>query len=341
MARARTFISGRLESRGVPSFRIVPVLVVLALLGLGVQGSAASTVPRPSWSVGDFWSYRTNTTIATGFNLTGEATYTMKGTQPFNEGGVTIQADRLDLSGAGTASGYVTVGNGSVAVRGQWILTGEELLEPTDLHTVLSLADLSVNGTYAIGVPFDLRVQNTTSFEILSDGWTYPLSTGSQGDLVVAYNFTQDIRSTVTGDDHANGTGVWTLRYGMSDGVSATVPAGNFLTYPITETWPDGSAARSFFAVEVGNSVLTESYGPDGTLAAISVLTSYRYQAMEPATFLGLTGTQWAIVGPAAAVVAAATVLIWRRFHRRRNRRPPTENGPRSNPDLTSGPRGP
>ncbi len=317
------------------------VLVSIFLLGLGVQGSATSTITRPSWSVSDFWTYRTNTTLATGFNLTGEATYTMKGTQPYDEGGIRIQADRLDLSGAGTASGYVAVGNGSVAVRGQWILTGEELLEPTDLHTVLSLADLSVNGTYALGVPFDLRVQNTTTFEILSDGWTYPLSTGGQGDVVVAYNFTQDIRSTATGDDHSNGTGVWTLRYGMSGSVPATVPAGTFLTYPIMETWPDGSAERSFFAVEAGNSVLTESYGPDGTLVAISVLTAYRYQAMEPATFLGLTVTQWTIVAPVAAVVAIAAVLVWRRFRRGHNRRPPTVGGPPSPPDLTSGPRGP
>ncbi len=336
--RGRTFISGGLASSSVHASRVAIVLIAVTLLiaapaGPGVAAATGTSVSRPDWTPGDFWTYRSNTTIATGFNLTGELTSTMEGTQPIVVGGITIQADRVVMGGAGTATGSVTTGNGTVAVNGQWILTGEELLEPTNLQIVYSLADLSVNGTYAFGVPFDLRVQNTTTFDIVSSGWAYPLTAGNRGDVTVDYNFTQDIHGSTVADSHTTGMGHWTLGFAMDAPVSVATPVGTFLGFPMTETWPDGSSERTYYAVDVGNSVRTESYGTDGSLVAVSTLTTYRYQAAEPATILGLTVLQWAFVLPVTAVAVVVAAWAWRRS-RRRKRNPAA-------PELTSGPRDP
>ncbi len=84
-----------------------------------------------------------------------------------------------------------------------------------------------------------------------------------------------------------------------------------------------------FFAPAAGNSVRTEMYNGTGTEpVATSELVSYRYQALEPARFLGLTTSDWAIV----LVVVAAAVVVLSFFLRRQMRRtvPPPGNSPPS-----------
>ncbi len=298
------------------------------------------SVDAPTWTVGDFWTYRTNTTLAPGLDLTGTATSTVHGPIAVEVGATTVQATRIILSGSGTASGTVTTRNGTVAVQGTWILTGEERFTPDDLQPVYSLLDLSVNGTYEyiVPVPFTLRLQNTTTYRILSDGWRYPMVVGTAGNVTVAYNFTQDVYSPVAGHLRSNGTGETTTSFALSAAVSVATAAGTFSAYPLRTTAEDGSSQRLYYAMSVGNHVRTETYDSSGNLTAVDTLTAYRYQAAEPATFLGLTTTGWILV---IAVVTVAMVLIafvgWRS---RRQRAPHPPPNPETD-EPTSGPRGP
>ena len=292
---------------------------------------------RPAWTAGDFWTYRTNTTLTPGLNLTGTATSTVAGIQATAVDGSTVEAFRVVLSGSGTAAGTVSTSSGNVSVQGTWILTGEERFEPTDLHPVYSLLDLSVNGTYLSVVPFSIRVQNTTTFQILADGWAYPLPVGGNGSLKVGYDFVQDVYGIGGTTFHQNGTGQWALEFSLGPPTSVATPAGTFTAYPELETWPDGSSERAWYAPQVGNDVRTETFDAGGNRTSETSLVAYRYQALEAPTFLGLTATEWVVVGAGVVVVVAAAWLI-RRSRKKKTSLPPGGKPPG---ELTSGPRGP
>lgn len=323
------------ESLDVPPIRILVLLLAATLLS--ASATAEPPLDRPTWTPGDWWTYETNTTLTPGLNLTGEVTSTFQGNAPLAGPGVGAQAYDVLLSGSGAASGTVAASVGQVSVQGSWILTGEERFDPSTLQPVYSLLDLSVNGTYLGQLPFSIRVQNTTTFEILAGDWQYPLAVGSRGSLTLGYNFTQDIHGSLGMDVHDEGTGQWTVGLAMGSPASQVTPAGTFLVYPVTETWPDGSRERSFPSPQAGNDVRTESYGPNGNLSAVTRLVSYRYQALEPSTFLGLTALQWGI-GVAVLAAAVVAIVAFRWTRRRRTRRPPEDP---SSEETTSGPRGP
>ncbi len=333
--RQRRFISGAAESDGVRVLRIPAGL--LALLLVVAPAAAGASVDRPSWTAGDFWTYRTNTTLTPGLSLTGTATSTVAGTQATAVGGSTVDAFRVTLSGSGTAAGTVSTSSGNVSVQGTWILTGEERFEPANLHPVYSLLDLSVNGTYLSVVPFSLRVQNTTTFRILADGWTYPLPVGGNGSVDVGYDFVQDVYGIGGTTFHENGTGHWALGFSLGPPTSVATPAGTFTAYPEVETWPDGTSERAWYAPQVGNDVRTETFDAEGNRTSETSLVGYRYQALEPPTFLGLALTGWVVVGVAVVAGAAAAGLI-RRSRKKKTPRPPGGEPPG---EITSGPRGP
>ena len=315
-----------------------PVAVLLVTLLVASPGGSAASVDRPTWTPGDSWTYRTNTTLTPGLNLTGAATSTVSGTQATVVAGSVLDAFRVVLSGSGTAAGTVSTPSGNVSVQGRWIVTGEERFEPTNLHPIYSLLDLSVNGTYLNLVPFSIRVQNTTTFQVLTDGWAYPWPVGGSGSVSLEYNFTQDVYAIGGGALHDNGTGRWNLGFSLGAPVPLVTPAGSFTAYPLVETRPDGSSERSWYAPAAGNNVRTETFDANGSLTSETTLVSYRYQALETPTFLGLTLLEWGVVLPAAAVAAAAVLLLRRRSRRKKPR--PAE-GDESSPEVTSGPRGP
>ena len=334
--RQRRFISEAAESERVRTLSVAAALLAL-LLATSASAASGASLDRPSWTVGDYWTYRTNTTLAPGLNLTGTATSTLAGTRSTAAGGSAVNALQVVLSGSGTAGGTVSTASGNVSVQGSWIVTGEERFEPTSLHVVYSLLDLSVNGTYLGVVPFSIRVQNTTTFQILTDAWQYPLPVGGSGSLAMAYNFTQDAYGIGGTTFHENGTGTWDLGFSLGPSKPVATPAGTFTAYPVVETWPDGSSERSWFAPQVGNDVRTETYDPGGNLTSETVLLAYRYQALEAPTFLGLTLVEWtaAVAGVAVAVTA---VLLVRRSRRKKGQPHPGGGSP---PEVTSGPRDP
>src|SRR2546425_76831 len=106
-------------------------------------------------------------------------------------------------------------------------------------------------------------------------------------------------------------------------------PAGHLDAYRIREAAPDGTYGLLYYAPATGNDARTEAYNGTAKVAT-SELTSYRYQALEPARFFGLSGTDWAIAGTAVAAVGGAVAILWLR--RRRQSRPP---GPEPNQPQT------
>ncbi len=314
--------------------RAAVVLLSLFVLLAPMASGSPATLDRPSWTAGDMWTYTSNTTLLPGLNLSGTGTSTVRGRVSMVLGGGLVDAYDVLIAASGTAAGIVATSNGTFTVAGRWILTGEERFEPVGLQLVYDLYELDVNGSANVIFPFTARVQNTTTYEVLSNGLQYPLAAGTKGNLALRYNFTRDFYSSLYPHLHQEGVGEWNVTSSVAAPVTVVTPAGAFEAFPITETWPDGSTDRMFAAPQVGNNVRSESHNAQGNLTAVSSLSTYRYQALEPPTFLGLTLTGWALVGTAIAI-AVIVILVARRV--RRTKQKPGPPGP----DLTSGPRDP
>jgi hypothetical protein len=314
---ARREVGKRVRSRAPIAWLVVATLLMTA-------GAAhAATVDRPAFTPGDFWTYRTNSTLDLGFSLEGSLTYSVRNRESVALEGDLLDVYRVDLTGEGEAQGTVRPPYGSGVVAGQWSLTGQELVETQGMKVVHSVFDIRVNGTYEGLIAFRFRVVNTTSFRVLLDGWTFPLAEGDSGDVAFGLNYSQDASLSyglATNTTHSNGTASWTIGYSMTPAASIVTPAGTFLAYRITESLPEGSVDLAYYSPTVGANGRTETYNGSGDLVGTTELLAYRYQAGEPATFLGVPLAVWGIAATVAAV--AMVTILYARHRRGRKRRP-------------------
>jgi len=310
----------------------VLAFALLALLAFSDRGAAVS---GPLLTPGDSWTYRTNTSIGGAFYLVGNVTLTTKGGERVSVDGTTYDAVRFTLSGAGTANGTVATQLGPARASGSWVLSGNEVLESAGLKVISSVLDLEASGTLhaaPLAIPFQLSVQNTTTFRLVDDSWRFPLEIGNSSVVARRMNFSEDFRffyGLQSTPLHTQGSLWWNATYTLEAQVAIDTPAGHLDAYRIREAAPDGTYGLFYYAPATGNDARTEAYNGTAKVAT-SELTSYRYQALEPARFFGLSGTDWAIAGTAVAAVGGAVAILW--IRRRRQSRPP---GPEPNQPQT------
>lgn len=316
-----------------------PGIVVALALGLALLVPGAAAIDGPAITPGDAWTYATNMTVAEDFYLCGQVTVRALAREPRTVEGVALDVLRMALDGQGDAGGTFDTGVGRVRVTGSWRLTGEEWLEADGLKVVRSLVDVRANGTvhsdpFPQGFLFTLT--NTTTFRILEDTWRYPLDVGDEGILVALMNATEDSRfqwSGVSDPDHSEGVGNVSLAFVAEARETVSVPAGSFDALRIRQTREDGSYEIVHYAPRAGNAVRTEARNGTGATLGSADLVSYRYQALEPAGFLGLDGLTWALLLLLFATVTSATVTF---ALRKRFAKPPPE--PRAEGPPPEGP---
>ena len=296
-----------------------PLGLFLLALALGIPSAAAeisASVDGPALAPGDTWTYRTNTTLATGLSLSGRVTLTVTGHGATQVEGRSFDAYVLSVSGTGTASGTFALRfGGTTQASGIWTLSGREILDARGLKILSSVLDLEANGTIhtnPIPLAFELSVQNTTAFQIDSDPWQFPLTVGASSPVARRMNFTEDFRLVYFGGSpsptHTAGVIWWNATYSIDAATGVDPPAGHFDAYPIRETQPDGTQTVSYFAPVAGNHARTDARNSTTPLGRAD-LVSYRYQALEPPTFLGLTADRWALV--AIGVGGTGAGVVW------------------------------
>lgn len=302
------------------------LLALTACLFLAAAGpSSAQRADPPSIRPGDFWTYRTNTSLSEGFSLAGTATFTVNARETLNVSGAERDAFRVLVQGDGTIRGEIPTGFGPIPVSGTWDLVGEEILEAAGLKVVSSFINLLALGvTEPFDQPFMLRVRNSTTLAISEDAWRFPVGVGDTGHVTASFDTWENVSFAfgfLNEASNVTGVGLRTLSYRLEASAMVDAPAGRFEAYRINETWPDGRHSLLFFAPAAGNNARTESYNETGTRVATTELASYRYQALEPPTFLGLTLVQWGVVILPVATAGIASAG-WMRSRRRR-RAPP------------------
>ncbi|HEX9341146.1 MAG TPA: hypothetical protein VF992_08265 [Thermoplasmata archaeon] len=312
--------------------------LLLFVLSLSPVAAPNASVDAPVLTPGDTWTYRTNTTLAANFFLDGQVTERVTDHGTFVVEGTPYDAYRVEVNGSGTASGRLTTSFISAPASGTWVLTAEETIESRGMKTVNSTLDLEANGTVYVApylLPFHLRVQNTSVFRLVEDTWLFPLSVGATAVVRSELNFSEHFGISIgfpTPPIDSAGLAWTNVTYTLEAPATVDTPAGHFDAFRIREDFPDGTSRLRFFAPAAGNDVRTEAYNGTGTEPiATSELMSYRYQALEPPRFFGLTTSDWAIV----VVVAAAASIVVVFLVRRRLRRPAPPPG---NPPPPAGP---
>lgn len=312
-----------------------PGIVVALALGLAVLVPGAAAVDGPSITPGDAWTYATNMTVAEDFYLRGQVTVHALAREPRTVEGVALDVLRMALDGQGDAGGTFDTGIGRVRVTGSWRLTGEEWLEADGLKVVRSLVDVRANGTvhtdpFPQGFLFTLT--NTTTFRIVEDTWRYPLDVGDEGTLVAVMNATEDSRfqwGGVSDPDHSEGVGAVSIAFVAEAQETVSVPAGSFDALRIRQSREDGSYEIVHYAPRAGNAVRTEARNGTGATLGSADLVGYRYQALEPAGFLGLTG---ALLILFAAIISATVAFALRKRFAKPPQEPRAEGPPPEGP---------
>ncbi len=284
--------------------------------------SNPAVVNGPLLAPGDTWTYRTNTSLATGLALDGPVTLAVAAHSSTEVEGRTYDAYVMSVSGSGRATGTFATQVGSLQASGEWTVSGREILDAHGLKILSSVIDLEANGTLhtnPIPLAFLLSVQNTTSYRLEGGPWQFPLTVGTTASLSSRMNFSEDFRLVYYGASltptHVAGLTWSNMTYDIQAAVGIDTPAGRFEAYPIRETFADGSFTVSFFAPVAGNHARTEAHNGTSTVGTADLI-SYRYQALEPPTFLGLTTDRWAFA--AIGFVAVGIALVW--WYRRRKR---------------------
>ncbi len=301
------------------------LLAAILVAASAAEAATSVSVNAPSLTVGDMWTYRTNTSLTRGLGLEGRVTLTVIGRGTIAVEGHTFDAYTFSVAGSGTASGTFATRFGSTKASGDWRIAGQEVVDVRGLKILSTVLDLEANGTLhtnPIPLPFLLSVQNTTSYRLDVGPWQFPLAVGAAAVVSSRMNFTEDFHLVYSGfsppPTHSAGIVWWNVTYGLDAAVGVDPPAGHFDAYPIRETYPDGSVTVSFFAPTAGNHARTEAHNRTSTVGTAD-LVSYRYQALEPPTFLGLTSDRWAFVAIVIGIVGI--LLIW---WTRRKRKPST-----------------
>lgn len=297
--------------------RAVPAAVAIGFLLLSTSGDATA-IEAPVLSIGDRWTYATNTSGAQALFFTGPVTFAVDARVPLEVNGTRHEVFRVTVSGSGEAEGIVDLNGTRFHVDGTWTLVGEEFLSTTALKILSSYLQVIAEGrTEPLNLALTIRLENTTTVEILEDSWRFPVEEGDAGHVTARFHSTEQFlaRAGIYAESSSsNGTGVRTIAFEAGPIARTEVTAGAFDAIRIEERWPDGRRTSSYFATSVGNNVRTESFDETGARVASSELVSFRYQAGEPGSFLDA-----GIVIPAAVAAGAIAVpaVAWALRRRR------------------------
>ena len=313
---------------------LVGVLAIASVLLLAgtVRAPLTNSMEAPSWSAGDFWVYRFNSTFEGSAFLNGTLRADIVGVQNQTVRGIAQDLVVVETGGSGSLEGAFETPSGNVSAHGSWNLTGEQLFNEASRKIVKTLIRISAAGHVdVLDVPFTLQWTNSTSNRVVADAWRYPIPVGYTGSVTLNSSMNEDLFLVFDSNPplivNSSVETEVTLAVSLLSTSTVTVPAGTFETYGVRETWTDGSVETFDYAPAAGNNARTQTFNSTGTEVSRTELVSYRYQASMPPNTIGT----WVIVAGVAIGVAAAAVLVLLIVRRRRRERtytPPSLRDP-------------
>jgi len=287
------------------------IFLVLSTVYVGTV-VGVNEAEMPKYSVGDKWKF--NVDYKEEIGLLGTGTFEITGDSvdifPFEEHYVCYE---IKFTGNGTVYGQ--------NVTGTWTMNIVMYAQKSDLSDVESTSTTYVTFTYA-GESHIMKIVTGTTYDPpLGSGKGYTLTTGKSWSATTTE--TEFTETTIDGDiDKKTDNTTYTRSYLVLRTELTTVSAGEFETFVIKATDPDGSYSENYYSPEAGFSVKGREYDETGKLVMTMELLEYSYAAAEEG-FPWL----WIIIGIviAAAVIAGGVgYVLYRRRKPTAPAAPPT-----------------
>lgn len=261
-------------------FAFLMIFLVLSTICVGTV-VGVNEVEMPKYSVGDKWKFSVDYKEEMGMlgTVTQEITGDSVGITQFGKSYVCYE---FSFSCSGTVYGEL-YGQG---VTGTWTMNGKSYTQKSDLSEVKDTMTTDVTFTYA--------GESHTMKQVIETTYDPPLE--SSGPLTVGKSWsaattkTTTTQTTIDGQvDQETDTTTYTKSYLVLRTEPTTVSAGEFETFVIKATDPDGSYSESYNSPEVGGSVKQMGYDETGKLVMTMELLEYSYAAAVPPDILILS----------------------------------------------------
>lgn len=327
--------------RNVAGLTILFLFVLVAASPM--TALAQQVIERPGYATGDFWTYEVvlreipelNETedIVLNIAVTGNYTVTIQGLESVDIGGESVMAYNASRVLTFEIDGTVgipledppidTSVSGTISVNDK-VYMAQDGLEILMVNTSMEI-DLELSALDE-GVQLTLPLMGSGSTEMtvdyVTDSWSFPYELGNTGSERFRTTGNSHFQFTLFGNTTESSAGVsanGTMIYEAVREETVTVGAGTFSTLVVNTTVePEDDdlpveialaigPQLSYWASQVGAPVKQEIRDGSGETVVEFNLISYRYQAAERLTILGLDVIYWI---PIVAVIAGGVIVV-------------------------------
>jgi hypothetical protein len=317
-------ISRRFDLR----YRIIPLGIILLL-----AASSQTFLPRvsaeaefPVVTVGDFWEHEGSRTVE-GMRIEGTTKLTVTGMDLVNAGGVDHHTFVFSLDGSGTFNALYV----DMHMFGSWSRNGEFYYRETDLYLVKFVDDLEMSGTWSNMIdsgPLFISSHNTTTYELISDDWEYPINVGDYGTThskaASNINYHMEMGNGYNDNNYTEHVTYFeNVTYSCLKTEKITVPAGDFDAYLVKIQEKDGTYQLKWYSPEVGAGVKYKFYDENGEYYGYEKLVSYSYKS-SPMN-IAMENLAYILLITMVPIVAAIVVLILLKRRRKKEYQTPQQ----------------
>jgi hypothetical protein len=293
-------------------------LTLFLSIGLNSCLGAAANAEMPEWQVGDWWKFRIE--VSGDVSLVGTYTYTVVGDDAdVSQNGQEFKCYKLDVSGEGTIYGDIY----GTEIGGTWSSTEEHYYMKSDMSWVAfySTYDETVSALAGSGVTTISLVADETIMSRVITETTYnppfeankgfPLTVGESWSA--ATTETTKTETTISGNtEFATETDAYTKTFSVLGKESITVSAGEFETYVVKRTDPDGVYAETWYSPQVGFDIKEIEYDSTGAATVTMELLEYEHQPTVGDTQF-LTTTIFLILAISSIITAIVAIYLLKR----------------------------
>lgn len=269
----------------------------------------------PQWHVGDWWKFSIE--VSGDVGLVGTYTYTVVDDNfVVSQNGQEFICYKLDVSGGGTIYGDV-YGTG---IGGTWSSKEQYYYTKSDLSLVwlYSVYDETVSVTDGSGVNTISLVADETiiSKMVTETKYNPPFEANNGFPLTVGKSWsaatteTTKTETTISGaTESTTETDSYTKTFLVLGKDSLSVSAGEFETYVIKRTDPDGVYAETWYSPQVGFDIKQIEYASTGETHVTMELLDYERQQTAGGTEFSVTG-MLPILAIISVIIAVSAIVI-------------------------------
>jgi hypothetical protein len=299
-------------------FIIMSLLAVTLLLFTCLSNcfGAATNAELPQWQVGDWWKFSIE--VSGDVSLVGTYTFTIVDNDvDVSQNGQEFNCYKIDVSGGGTIYGDIS----GTGISGTWSTTEQHYYTKSDLSwvAIYSTYDETVSLTGGSDVTtISLVADETITSQLITEtkynppfeaNNGYPLTVGKSWSA--ATTETTKTQTTISGNTEiTTESDSYTKMFLVLGKESISLSAGEFETYVIKRTDPDGAYAETWYSPQVGFDIKQIEYASTGTAQVTMELLDYERQPTAVDDKQSFTTGILPIVTIVSIIIAISAIVV-------------------------------